>query len=64
MQIDLGEAFAHHVEQAGLVELVHLQVELEALEDVAHRWGERLDIAAQVFTDVVLIAHQPLHAQG
>ena len=64
VEIDLGEAFAHHVQQPGLVELVHLQVELEALEDVAHRRRERLDVTAQVLADVVLIAHQPLHAKG
>jgi hypothetical protein len=29
VQIDLGEAFAHHVQQPGLVELVHLQVKLK-----------------------------------
>jgi hypothetical protein len=25
---------------------------------------KRLDVGAQVFADVVLIAHQPFHAQG
>jgi hypothetical protein len=39
-------------------------VELEALEDVAHCRRERLDVAAQVFADVVLVTHQPLHAKG
>ena len=64
VKVDLGEALAHHVKQPGLVELVHLQMELKALEDVAYCRRERLDVAAQVLADVVLIAHQPLHAQG
>ena len=45
VQVDLGEAFAHYVEQVGLVRPIQLE-----------------DVGTQVFGDVVLIAHQAIHA--
>jgi hypothetical protein len=46
-----------------LAEPVDLRRELEALEDVAHRRRERLDVGAQVLADVVLVAHQLLQVE-
>ena len=46
VQVNLAELLGDQVQQVGLVEAVHLEVELKALKDVPHRWGERLDIAA------------------
>jgi len=58
MEVDVGELFGDEVEQAGLGELLDLGVELEALEDVAHGGRERLQIGAEVFADVILVAHE------
>jgi hypothetical protein len=62
VQVDLGEALGRLVGQPRFLQPIHLQVELEALEDVAHRRREGLDVAAQVFADVVLIRHP--HQEG
>jgi hypothetical protein len=40
-----------------------VRVEIEALEDVADRSGERLDVRPQVLVDVHLVAHQRLHIE-
>jgi hypothetical protein len=58
VQVDGGEFLGHQVEQAGLGQAVNLGVKLEALEDVARGRRERLQVRAQVFADVVLVAHQ------
>ena len=63
VQVDLGELLGDEVKKISLLKAFDLPVKLEALEDLSHRWGERLDVAAQVFADVVLIAHQPLHVE-
>jgi hypothetical protein len=63
VQVDVRELLGHQVEQPGLVEPVDLRVEVEALEDVAHRRRERLDVLAQVLADVVLVAHQLLQVE-
>jgi len=66
VQVDGGELFGDHVEQAGLGQLVDLGVKLEALKNVAHRRAEGLHVGAQVFTDVVLVAHEffQIHGRG
>jgi hypothetical protein len=63
VQVDVRELLGDQVEQPGLGEPVDLRVELEALEDVAHRGRERLDVGAQVLADVVLVAHQLLQVE-
>ncbi len=63
VQVDVGELLGDQVQQSGLGQPVDLGVELEALEDVAHRGRERLDVGAQVLADVVLVAHQLLQVE-
>ena len=63
VQVDVGELLGDQVEQPGLGQPVDLGVEVEALEDVAHRGREGLDVGEQVLPDVVLVAHQLLHVQ-
>ena len=58
MEVDVGEFFRDHIEQPGLGQLVDLGVKLEVLEDVAHFGRERLHVGAQVFADMILIAHE------
>ncbi len=64
MQIDAGELFGHPVEQPGLGEAVDLDVELEALKDVADGRRERLNISEQILADMIRVAHQPAHVHG
>jgi len=64
VQVDGGELLGDHVQQAGLGQLVDLGVELEALEDVAHRRAEGLQVGTQVFADVVLVTHELFQVQG
>ncbi|MCY1311153.1 hypothetical protein D9M70_614280 [compost metagenome] len=63
MQVDLGEAFGHLVEQPAFVQAVNLGKAVEALENIAHRQGEALNIAVEVLADMVGIAHQLGHVQ-
>ena len=63
VEVDVGELFRDEVEQAGFIEPIDLGVEVEALEDVAHRGRERLHVGAQVFADVVLVAHEFLQIE-
>ena len=63
VEVDVGELLRDEVEQLGLGEAVDLGVELEALEDVAHGGRERLDVGAEVFADVVLVAHELLQVE-
>ena len=63
MEVDVGELLGDEVEQAGLGQLVDLGVKLEALENVAHGRRERLHVGAQVFADVVLVAHELLQVE-
>ena len=58
-----GELLRDEIEQPALGEPVDLRVKVEALEDVAHRRRERLHVGAEVFADVVLIAHQLLQVE-
>jgi len=51
------------IQQACLGEAIYLGVEVKTLEDVAYGWREGLDVTEQIFTDVILIAHQLLHVQ-
>jgi hypothetical protein len=64
MEVDVGELLGHQVEELGLGQALDLGMEVEAHEDVAYGWRETLDVLAQVFADVVLIAHQVLHVEG
>ena len=64
MQIDVGELLRDEIEQACLVEAIDLDVKVESLEDVPHLWREALQIATEVFTDVILVAHQLLQVEG
>ena len=63
VQVDVGELLGDQVEQAGLGQAVDLGVEIEALEDVAHGGREGLHVGAQVFADVVLVAHELLQVE-
>ena len=63
VEVDVGELLGDEVEQLGLGEPVDLGVELEALEDVAHRGREGLHVGAQVLADVVLVAHELLQVE-
>lgn len=63
VQVDSRKALGDQVQQPGLLELVDLGVELEAIENVLNGWGEGLDVGPQVFADVVLVPHQPLHVE-
>jgi hypothetical protein len=64
MEVDLGEALGHQIEQPGFGRAVDLRIKFEVLKDVAHRRGKGLDLGEQVFADVVLIAHQRLAVEG
>jgi len=48
VQIDLGKALCNQIKQSSLRKTVNLSVKLEALENVADRWRECLDIARQL----------------
>ncbi|HLL02270.1 MAG TPA: hypothetical protein VK539_16910 [Myxococcaceae bacterium] len=63
VQVDIGELLGDQVQQVGLLEPVDLGVELEALEDVAHRGREVLHVGAQVLANVVLVAHELLQVE-
>ena len=63
VEVDVGELFRDEIEQAGLGQPVDLGVKLEALENVAHGGRERLHVGAQVFADVVLVAHELLQVE-
>jgi hypothetical protein len=52
VQVDVGELLGDQVQQARLGQPVDLDVELEALEDVAHRRARTLHVGAQVLADV------------
>ncbi len=58
MQVNVGEFLGDQIQQAGLGELVNLGVELETFKNIAHGGRERLEIRAQVFADVILVAHE------
>lgn len=58
VQVDVGEFLGHQVEQVGLGQALDLGVEVEALEDVARRGRERLDVGVEVLADVILVAQQ------
>lgn len=63
VQVDGGEFLGDEVEQSRLVEAVDLGVEVEALEDVAHGGRKGLHVGAEVFADIVLVAHQLLQVE-
>ena len=63
VEVDVGELLGDEVEQPGFGQPVNLRVKVEALENVAHGGRERLHIRAEVFADVVLVAHQLLQVQ-
>ncbi len=63
VQVDIRGLLGDEVKQAGLVELVDLGVEVETLENVPHRGRETPEVGAQVFPDVVLVAHEPLQVE-
>lgn len=58
VQVDIGKFLRHLVEQPGFGKAIDLGVEIEALENIAHRWRKFLNIFVEIFLDVVLIAHQ------
>lgn len=63
MQVDVGELLGHPVQQVGLGKSLDVGVEVEALEDVARRVREALDVGAEVLADVGLVAQQLAQAQ-
>jgi hypothetical protein len=63
VKIDVGELFGDEVEEARFGELVDLGVELKALEDIADGRREGLNVRAEVFADVVLVAHELFHVE-
>ncbi|OQB95809.1 MAG: hypothetical protein BWX86_01072 [Verrucomicrobia bacterium ADurb.Bin122] len=63
VEVDGGELLGHEVEQAGLGEAVDLGVKFEALEDVAHGGGKAVEVGAEVFGDVVLVADDGLEVE-
>ena len=63
MQVDRGELLAHQVQQLGLVQPLDRDREVEVLEDRTHIGCEALEVAVQIGTDVVLVAHEPAHVQ-
>ena len=58
VQVNVGKLFGDDVEQPRLGELVDLSVKLKAFKNVAHRGRKRLHVGAQVFANMVLVAHQ------
>ena len=64
MEVDSGEFFTDEVQEPGLGEPVDLGVKLEGLEDVPDVRGEALGVGVEVFSGVVLVAHQLLHVEG
>ncbi len=64
VEIDGREFLGDEVEQAGLPQAVELGVKLEVDANIADGGREGLEVGAQVFADVVLIAHQLLQIEG
>ena len=58
VQIDAGELLGDQIEQIGLGQALDLAGEVEALEDVARRRREGLQIGVEVLADVVLVAQE------
>ena len=64
VEVDGGKLFGDEVEEAGLGQAVDLGVEIEALKDVTHGGREGVHVGAQVFADVVLVAHELFRSRG
>jgi len=63
VKVDIGELLGYEIQEPGLGESIDLGVEVEILEDVAHRRRERRHISAQVFADVVLVPPELLQVE-
>jgi hypothetical protein len=62
-EIEGGEALGDLVEQPGPAQPVRLFGGAEAVEDVAHRGGEALDVGREIGADVILVAHDAEHVE-
>jgi hypothetical protein len=58
VEINVGKLFGNEIQQAGLGKFINLGVKLETFKNVPHGGRERLEIRAQIFADVILIAHE------
>ena len=58
VKIDGGELFGDQIEEVGFGQLLDLSMELETLENITHGRGEGLHVGAEVFPDMILVAHE------